>query len=96
MPCDAELLSMRALYAITTLVLAGCATQSACIQPAPQIVKVPVVQYVPVPAALTAPVPLAKPQDATVVECVRVNIQRAAAIGQCNAQLDKIRELGGK
>ena len=84
---------MRIAVAIVALALAGCATQSACIKPAPQIVKVPVIQYVPVPAALTAPVPLAKPQDATVVECVRVNIQRAAAIGQCNAQMDKIRQL---
>lgn len=84
---------MRALYAIATLVLAGCATQSACIKPAPQVVKVTVKEYVPVPAAFTAPVPLAKPQDATVVECVRVAIQRAAAIGQCNAQFEAIRKL---
>jgi hypothetical protein len=90
---DAKLLNMRASCGFVVFALAGCATQSACIKPAPQIVKVPVVQYVPVPVALTAPVPLAKPQDATVVECVRVAIQRAAAIGQCNAQLDKIREL---
>lgn len=82
----------RNVALLTALALAACAPQP-CIKPPPQIVHVPVIQYVQVPAQLTAPVPLEKPKDATVVECVRVNIQRAASIGQCNTQLDAIRKL---
>ena len=72
--------------------LAGCAT-APCVPQPPQIVHVTVTKYVPIPIDLTAPVATPKPQDATVAECVNVNIQRAAAIGQCNAQLQAIRKL---
>lgn len=85
--------AVRAALSIAALALTGCAT-TPCVPPPPQIVKVTVTKYVPIPIELTAPVALPKPQDATVVECVRVNIQRAAAIGQCNSQLKAIQDLG--
>lgn len=77
---------------LATCAIAGCAT-TPCVPSPPQIVHVTVTKYVPIPIDLTAPIATPKPQDATVVECVNVNIQRSAAIGQCNAQLRAIRKL---
>ncbi len=81
---------MKAAAAAIALLLGACAQQPC---KAPKVVQVTVTKYVPVPAQLTAPVPTAKPTEGTVAECVDIAVQRAAAIGHCNAQLQAIRQL---
>lgn len=77
---------------LSAFALIGCG-QKECIKPPPQVVVQTVTKYVPVPAPMTEHVATPQPKDTTVLECVRVNVARAGAIGQCNLQLDKIKAL---
>lgn len=74
------------------LLLAGCGH---AVKPVvPKEVKVPMVQYVPIPAALTKPCPPVHAEGRTVeavVSAYNANIQVQA---DCDARMEKIRELG--
>lgn len=81
---------MKQVIALAAIALTACAPVPC---KAPAVVTQTVTRYVAVPPALTALVPTAKPVTGTVAECVDIAVQRAAAIGQCNAQLQSISKL---
>lgn len=61
----------------------------------PSVVHVPVNIYVPVPPTLTQPCPIAKPENYSVVEAVRVARERRASLEKCNADKAAIKAIQG-